>query len=101
LFRIQYYDQESVKSYHPMENCNSKEIGAIIHWGRIVPNSLLRASIDNNIRSFNHNDTWTEWSANRFSYEYVNKPTDWNKYLNNEIASIFDINSTCFTCWSM
>lgn len=25
-----------------------------------------------------HQHTWTEWSANRLSYDYFNKPTDWN-----------------------
>lgn len=23
-------------------------------------------------------DTWCEWSANRLSYQYFNKPSDWN-----------------------
>ena len=25
-----------------------------------------------------HQDTWTEWSANILSYEYLKKPDDWN-----------------------
>ena len=28
--------------------------------------------------SFNHHNTWTEWSANLLSYEYFGKPLDWD-----------------------
>ncbi|MCQ2217696.1 MAG: hypothetical protein MJZ33_04320 [Paludibacteraceae bacterium] len=27
---------------------------------------------------FRHSDTWTEWSANRLSWEYFGRPSDWN-----------------------
>jgi len=55
-----------------------KKWGAKIFWGKIVPASLKSANKANNDWSFNHMDTWTEWSANRLSYQYFNQPPDWS-----------------------
>ena len=55
-----------------------KKWGAKIFWGEIVPASLKSANKANSDWSFNHMDTWTEWSANRLSYQYFNQPTDWS-----------------------
>jgi hypothetical protein len=56
--------------------------GAKIFLGDIVPASLKSANKANKDWSFNHMDTWTEWSANYLSYQYFNQPTDWkfNKF---------------------
>ena len=52
--------------------------GAKIFWGEIVPASLKSANKANSNWSFDHMNTWTEWSANYLSYNYLNQPSDWN-----------------------
>ncbi len=51
--------------------------GFWMFWRHIASASLISA---NHSRKYatNHMNTWTEWSANRLSYEYFNCPKDWN-----------------------
>ena len=51
--------------------------GFWLYWRRIAYTSLKSARLSNKLK-FSHQSTWTEWSANRLSYEYFNKPDDWN-----------------------
>jgi hypothetical protein len=53
--------------------------GSKIFWVYIVPTSVKSANRANIDPSFNHMDTWTEWSANLLSYRYFNQPSDWNE----------------------
>ncbi|MCQ2206810.1 MAG: hypothetical protein MJZ02_01140 [Paludibacteraceae bacterium] len=48
-------------------------------WFRVAPVSLWSAvkAAWNGGKSFYHADTWTEWSANRLSFAYFNRPNDW------------------------
>lgn len=48
--------------------------GGWLFWKHIAPDSLKSARQSQN----NHMDCWTEWSANRLSYEYFEKPDSWN-----------------------
>lgn len=51
--------------------------GFWLFWKHIAPDSLKSARRANkNLGS--HMETWTEWSANRLSYDYFKQPTDWN-----------------------
>lgn len=52
--------------------------GFLFYWFRIAPNSVLSAHKANKIKTYNHMDCWTEWSANLLSYHYFNKPSDWD-----------------------
>ena len=53
--------------------------GNKFYYSEVVPASLRSANKANNNRSFNHDYTWTEWTANYFSYKYFNSPSDWDK----------------------
>ena len=49
-------------------------------WGKLffyffVATISVRSAIS---KKYYHQDTWTEWTANILSYEYLNKPKDWN-----------------------
>lgn len=55
-----------------------REWGFIRFYWSIAPASLRSANRANKDSSFVHMDTWCEWSANRLSYHYFNKPLDWN-----------------------
>jgi hypothetical protein len=54
-------------------------------WGKNIYTLVALASIisynkwQNNSSNFNHNDTWTEWTANYLAYQYFNEPVGWNK----------------------
>jgi len=52
--------------------------GFFFYWLRIAPDSLSSARKANKIKTYNHMDCWTEWSANLLSYQYFKKPSDWN-----------------------
>lgn len=67
--------------------------GFWLFWRRIALTSLKSARWSEKMK-FNHQTTWTEWSANRLSYEYFNKPTDWN-------FNRFPINPTTKTDYSV
>lgn len=52
--------------------------GFFFFWTRIAPVSLLSARRANRDNLYNHMHCWTEWSANRLSYNYFGKPADWD-----------------------
>lgn len=54
--------------------------GLYFYWRHIAFTSLLsyRRSRRKDMPYFRHYDTWTEWSANRMSWEYFNRPDEWN-----------------------
>jgi hypothetical protein len=52
--------------------------GFLFYWFRIAPDSVLSARKAIKSKTYNHMDCWTEWSANLLSYQYFNKPSDWN-----------------------
>lgn len=51
-------------------------------WFRVAPVSLWSAfrSACRFGKPFNHADTWTEWSANRLSFAYFKRPSDWPEW---------------------
>lgn len=51
--------------------------GFWLFWKHIAPDSLRSAKKAQKY-VHNHMDTWTEWSANRLSYDYFMQPEDWN-----------------------
>lgn len=51
--------------------------GFWMFWRRIASASLISARHSRKY-AVNHMHTWTEWSANRLSYEYFKQPKDWN-----------------------
>ncbi|MFM7858437.1 MAG: hypothetical protein ACKO96_42585, partial [Flammeovirgaceae bacterium] len=52
--------------------------GNSFFYGTIVPASIQSADRANNDYSFDHMQTWTEWTANWFSYQYFGSPSNWN-----------------------
>ena len=55
-----------------------KQKGFLFFWCKIAPASLKSAMQTSKDKSKVHMHTWTEWSANKLSFEYFNRPTDWN-----------------------
>lgn len=55
-----------------------REWGFFFYWTRIGPASLLSARKAIKEKTHIHMHCWTEWSANRLSYHYFNKPDDWD-----------------------
>jgi hypothetical protein len=53
--------------------------GFLFYWTKIAPESLMSAYRATRDKSWHHMDCWTEWSANRLSYQYFNSPHDWDK----------------------
>lgn len=51
--------------------------GFWMFWRHIATASLLSAKHSRKY-AINHMHTWTEWSANKLSYEYFDKPGNWN-----------------------
>jgi RHS repeat-associated protein len=47
--------------------------GKDFYYSTIVPVSLKSAAT-----ALDHDNTWTEWSASRLSWEYFGRPSDWN-----------------------
>ena len=56
----------------------SQQKGFFYFWFRIAPVSLLSAFQASRNTNKKHMNTWTEWTANKLSYEYFNHPADWN-----------------------
>ncbi|MFV0472033.1 MAG: hypothetical protein ACK5L7_08390 [Paludibacteraceae bacterium] len=62
------------------------EFGHILQyreWGgwfflKNIASDSLRSAKNSRKYHINHQKTWTEWSANRLSYNYFGKPSDWN-----------------------
>ncbi len=51
----------------------AREWGMAFFYGTVVP-----VSLESTQNGFRHQETWTEWYANKLSYEYFGRPTDWN-----------------------
>ena len=51
--------------------------GFWMFWTKVASASLMSAKHSKKYAT-NHMNTWTEWSANRLSYEYFKQPKDWN-----------------------
>jgi len=58
------------------------EKGFMFFWFRIAPVSLMSAIRNTFSKKHIHMHTWTEWSANKLSFDYFNKPADrdFNRY---------------------
>ena len=52
--------------------------GFLYFWFKIAPTSLRSAFLSSKKEGHDHMQTWTEWNANKLSYEYFDKPQDWN-----------------------
>jgi len=76
---------------HPIDKDNidllRHEFGHILQakkWGirffilHIALQSLRSAQKANKNGFYNHMQNWTEWTANKLSYQYFNCPDDWN-----------------------
>ena len=55
----------------------ARKWGNDFFYGTIVPVSLMSADAANN-GSFDHQSTWTEWTANLLSWRYFGKPANWD-----------------------
>ncbi|VBB46691.1 conserved hypothetical protein [uncultured Paludibacter sp.] len=51
--------------------------GFWLFWKNIAVDSLKSAK-NSRKHLVNHQNTWTEWSANRLAYNYFGKPANWN-----------------------
>lgn len=54
--------------------------GAWFYWFRVAPASLNSAFRSRRSSAERHMDCWTEWSANRLSYDYFGAPSDWDRH---------------------
>ena len=59
-----------------------RQNGTMFFWIRIAPVSLWSAIKTTFSKKHIHMHTWTEWQANRMSYDYFKQPVSWdfNKY---------------------
>ncbi len=57
---------------------HSKQKGVLFYWIRIAPVSLWSAIKATRSKKHTHMHTWTEWQANRLSYDYFNQPVTWD-----------------------
>lgn len=55
-----------------------RQKGILFFWFRIAPVSLLSAFKTRINNTHIHMFIWTEWSANRLSYDYFGQPEDWD-----------------------
>lgn len=55
-----------------------KEKGFFYFWIKIVPISVCSAFLSAINKNHNHMEVWTEWTANRLSFDYFKQPTDWD-----------------------
>lgn len=51
--------------------------GHLFFYSTVVPVSVASAH-KANATSYDHQHTWTEWSANLLSYKYFKAPANWN-----------------------
>jgi len=59
----------------------ARKWGMDFFYRTIVSESIKSANRANEINDpskYNHHDSWTEWTANFFSWHYFGKPSDWN-----------------------
>jgi len=55
-----------------------RQKGFLFFWFRVAPASLLSAFKTSINKKHIHMHIWTEWSANRLSYDYFGQPGDWD-----------------------
>jgi len=53
-----------------------RQKGFIFFWFRVAPTSLKSALQTSRNKNKVHMRTWTEWSANKLSFDYFNQPDD-------------------------
>lgn len=57
-----------------------KKFGWFFFWFRVAPISLWSCIKQQSVKDFYHQDTWTEWSANRLSLAYFGNPENWDRW---------------------
>lgn len=55
-----------------------RQKGFFNFWFKIAPPSLRSAFLSSKKENHIHMHTWTEYTANQLSYEYFNRPSDWD-----------------------
>lgn len=55
-----------------------RKTGILFFMMHIAITSLKSALKASKNKQYNHMHCWTEWSANKLSYQYFNCPADWN-----------------------
>ncbi len=55
-----------------------RKYGFFFFFFKIAVTSIKSARKANKDSSYNHMHCWTEWNANKLSYEFVKCPKDWN-----------------------
>lgn len=56
----------------------AKKWGKFFFYGTIAWVSLMSARKASRNSNYDHQETWTEWSANKLAYDYFNRPSDWS-----------------------
>ena len=56
----------------------AKKWGKIFFYRYVATESINSVRRSNRDSSFNHQHTWTEWTANRLSYHFFKRPHDWD-----------------------
>lgn len=56
----------------------ARKWGTFFFYRTIALTSIISAIRSNCNSTFIHQDTWTEWTANKLSYEFFKRPKDWN-----------------------
>jgi hypothetical protein len=56
----------------------AKKWGKIFFYRYVARESVNSVRRSNRDSSFNHQHTWTEWTANRLSYYFFKRPNDWD-----------------------
>jgi len=56
----------------------SRQNGVLYFWMRIAPSSIWSVFLTVLDKRHKHMHTRAEWTANRLSYDYFNRPADWD-----------------------
>lgn len=56
----------------------ARKWGKLFFYRHIARESLNSARRSSQDTTFNHQHTWTEWTANRLSYYFFKRPDDWD-----------------------
>lgn len=56
----------------------ARKWGYWFFYSTVVAASVKSARTANRHAGFNHQHTWTEWTANLLAYRYFKEPTNWN-----------------------
>lgn len=63
--------------------------GTGFYYTTVGPTSVKSYNLFKTYPQYQHDETWTEWSASYLSYYYFGKPSDWNF----DFAPISPVNS--------